>query len=161
MRRSAALLGILIAGLTAEGAAAKNAAHEAAITRTTAAIEAGDVEPERDLKPLVDALRDGGGDLDDQKRLLGRIEWFGREGGDLTPDARRYLLDQATPVLLALGKSGGDAFIRGDALTALRDLGASRSVLEQAIAVAEADPDDYVKSRGEILRGALRSAPAP
>jgi hypothetical protein len=64
-------------------------------------------------------------------------------------------------VLLELGRSGGNVFLRGDALLALRDLGASRSVLEQAIAIAEADSEDFVRSRGEILRGALRSAPAP
>jgi len=160
MTRSAALLTTLLAGLVAQAAVAKNAAHEAAIDRAAAAIAAKSVVPERDLGPLVDALRDAG-DVDDQRHLLERIEWFGREGGDLEPPARRYLLDRATPVLLELGKSGGNVFLRGDALLALRDLGASRSVLEQAIAIAEADPEDYVRSRGEILRGALPSAPAP
>ena len=159
MRTRFALLALAVAGLAAQGARASNVADEEAIANAKEAIESGTVDPARDLKPLVDALRESR-DLDDQKRLLDRIEWFGREGGDLGAPGRRYLLEQATPVLLALGKSGRDAFLRGDALTALRDLGASRSVLEQAIAVAEADPDDYVKSRGEILRGALSSAPA-
>ena len=159
MRTLAPLLGALLAALAAAGAGASNAAHEAAIDRAKQAIASGNVVPERDLQPLVDALRESR-DLDDQKRLLDRIEWFGRSDGDLPDAARRDFLARATPVLHELGGRGGDAFVRGDALMALRDMGASRAVLEQAIAVADRDPDDYVKSRGEILRGALGSAPA-
>ena len=44
-------------------------------------------------------------------------------------------------------------------MTALRDMGASRAVLEQAATIAEHDPDDYVRSRGEILRNFIQSMP--
>jgi hypothetical protein len=51
-------------------------------------------------------------------------------------------------------------FARGDAVTALRDMGASRAVVEQAATIAEHDRDDYVRSRGEILRNFIKSMPA-
>jgi hypothetical protein len=38
-------------------------------------------------------------------------------------------------------------------------MGVSRSILEQAAAIAEADPDSFVKSRGEILRNYIQSMP--
>ena len=43
---------------------------------------------------------------------------------------------------------------------ALRDMGASRAVLDQAATIAEKDRDDYVRSRGEILRNFMKSMPA-
>jgi hypothetical protein len=45
-------------------------------------------------------------------------------------------------------------------VTALRDMGASRAVLDKAATIAEHDVDDYVRSRGEILRNFTKSMPA-
>ena len=39
-------------------------------------------------------------------------------------------------------------------------MGASRAVLDQAATIAEHDRDDYVRSRGEILRNFMKSMPA-
>jgi hypothetical protein len=39
-------------------------------------------------------------------------------------------------------------------------MGVPRGVLEQAAAIAEADPDPFVQSRGEILRNYIQSLPA-
>ena len=46
------------------------------------------------------------------------------------------------------------------AVTALRDMGASRAVLEQAATIAERDKDAFMRSRGEILRNFIKSMPA-
>lgn len=42
---------------------------------------------------------------------------------------------------------------------ALRGMGASRAVLGQAASVAEPYRDDFVRSRGEILRNFMKSMP--
>jgi hypothetical protein len=133
--------------------------YEALIERAEEAIDSGNVQPDRDLKPLVEALQQAKTD-EDRRRLIDKISWMGRSDGDSPPEVKRYLLQQATPVLLKIGKIGGSAFTRGDALMALRDMGASRSVLEQAAAIAEQDPDDFVRSRGEILRNYIKTMPA-
>jgi len=39
-------------------------------------------------------------------------------------------------------------------------MGASRAVLDEAATIAERDRDDYVRSRGEILRNFMKSMPA-
>jgi hypothetical protein len=138
---------------------AVRASDNSAITRAKAAIESGNVVPERDLAPLIEALRRAR-DVDDQKELVEAVSDLGAGSGSSPANAKRYLLEKATPLLLALAKTGGDAFLKGDALFALRDMGASRAVLEQAAAIAEADPDAYVQSRGEILRNFIASMPA-
>jgi hypothetical protein len=69
-------------------------------------------------------------------------------------------LDQSTPLLLKVAANGPSVFARGDAVMALRNMGASRAVLEQAATIAEHDRDDYVRSRGEILRNFIKSMPA-
>ena len=145
--------------LAANYALAVDPDYEALIEHAEEAIDSGDVQPDRDLKPLVEALQQAKTD-DDRRRLIDKIAWMGRADGDSPPQVKRYLLQQATPVLLKIGKIGGSAFTRGDALMALRDMGASRSVLEQAAAIAEQDPDDFVRSRGEILRNYIKTMPA-
>jgi hypothetical protein len=144
--------------LAADYALAVDPDYEALIERAEEAIDSGNVKPDRDLKPLVEALKQAKTD-EDRRRLIDKISWIGRADGGSPPEVKRYLLQQATPVLLKIGKIGDSPFTRGDALLALRDMGASRSVLEQAAAIAEQDPDDFVRSRGEILRNYIKTMP--
>ncbi len=137
------------------------AAHadvEAVIQAAKQAVASGDVSPERDLAPLVSALKQSQ-DPDEQSRLVDAISDLGEASGSSPAAVKRYLLEQATPRLLELGKAGKTSFLKGDALMALRGMGASRATLEQAAAIAEADPDSYVQSRGEILRNYIKSMP--
>jgi hypothetical protein len=145
--------------LTAGHALAVGPDYEALIERAEEAIDSGNVQPDRDLKPLVETLQQAKTD-EDRRRLIDKIAWMGRSDGDSPQKVKRYLLQQVTPVLLKIGKIGGSPFTRGDALMALRDMGASRSVMEQAAAIAEQDPDDFVRSRGEILRNYIKTMPA-
>lgn len=159
MKRMVALAIGLLSAILIQPALAENRAIERAIDHAKWAIESGDVDPERDLAPLIGALRSTQS-VDDQRRLVSRIEWFGRADGDSPAAAKRYLLDEATPLLVSLARSGKDYFLRGDAIMALREMGAPRAVLEDVAATAERDSDSYVQSRGEILRNYIRSLPA-
>jgi hypothetical protein len=127
--------------------------------RAKKAIAAGNVVPERDLAPLVDVLR-GPSSEEDLRAAIDRIETLADAGGSSPAAVKHYLLEQSTPPLLKIAASGPTVFARGDAVMALRNMGASRAVLEQAATIAEHDRDDYVRSRGEILRNFIKSMPA-
>lgn len=128
-------------------------------SRAQRAIAAGNVVPERDLAPLVNVLR-GPTSAEDLSTAIDKIETLGDAHGSSPAAVRHYLLDQATPLLLKIAAEGPTNFVRGDAVTALREMGASRAVLEQAATIAEHDRDSYVRSRGEILRNFIKSMPA-
>jgi len=123
------------------------------------AIASGHVVPERDLAPLINVLRSPSS-TDELRAAVDKIETLADARGSSPAEVKHYLLEQSTPLLLKIGADGPTVFARGDALTALRDMGASRAVLEQAATIAEHDPDDYVQSRGEILRNFIQSMPA-
>jgi hypothetical protein len=127
--------------------------------RAKRAIASGNVDPERDLAPLIAVLR-GPSSEDDLRSAIDKIETLADARGSSPAEVRRYLLEQSTPLLLKVAATGPSAFARGDAVTALRDMGASRAVLDQAATIAEHDRDDYVRSRGEILRNFMKSMPA-
>ncbi len=127
--------------------------------RAARAIASGKVDPARDLAPLVGVLR-APASTDDLRTAIDKIQTLGSATGSSPAAVKQYLLEQSTPLLLKIGSDGPTVFARGDALMALRDLGASRAVLGQAAAIAEKDRDDYVRSRGEILRNFMKSMPA-
>lgn len=130
------------------------------VSAAKAAIGSGTVAPERDLKPLLDMLRSSRDD-DDQRHLVDAIVDLGEADGRGPAAVKRYILDQATPILLTIaGNRSNSNFLRGDAITGLRKLGASRSVLQKVSDMALKDPDLYVQSRGEILRNYIQSMPA-
>jgi hypothetical protein len=127
--------------------------------RAKRAIAAGNVVPERDLGPLVDVLR-GPSSEEDLRYAIDKIETLADASGSSPAAVKHYLLEESTPLLLKIAADGPSVFARGDAVTALRNMGASRAVLEQAATIAEHDRDDYVRSRGEILRNFIKSMPA-
>jgi len=149
--------------LFASTLALTTAAHAASVAKLARnaqnAIASGHVVPERDLAPLIQVLR-APASTDDLRNAIDAIESLADARGSSPAEVKHYLLDQSTPLLLKIGADGPTAFARGDAVTALRDMGASRAVLEQAATIAENDPDDYVRSRGEILRNFIKSMPA-
>lgn len=158
MRSSLWLRASLLIGVAAFAAPAP-AADNPAVARARAAMESGSVDANRDLAPLVAALRSTR-DVDEQRDLIEAISDLGSATGSSPLSARAYLLESSTPVLLEIARTGSTPFVKGDALLALRDMGASRAVLEKAAAIAEADANDYVRSRGEILRGFIAKMPA-
>ncbi len=155
---SAVLLGVVFAGaLNAGNAQAANPSDLYA--RAKRAIASGNVVPERDLAPLVAVLR-GPSSEEDLRSAIDKIETLADASGSSPAEVKHYLLEQSTPLLLKIAATGPSVFARGDAVTALREMGASRAVLDQAATIAEHDRDDYVRSRGEILRNFIKSMPA-
>jgi hypothetical protein len=139
------------------GGAVVRAEHPA-IARAESAIKSKNVDPARDIAPLLAALKSSK-DTDEKRELVEAIADLGEDDGDSPNSVKQYLVQNAPPVLLDVAKNGHNNFLQGDAITALRDMGCPRSVLEQAAAIAEADPDSYVQSRGEILRNFIKSMP--
>lgn len=132
----------------------------ARVAAAKAAIDSGKVVPERDIAPLIDMLRRSKDD-DDQRHLVEAIVDLGEGTGSSPAAVKRYILEQATPLLLAIASNRSNSnFLRGDAILGLRNLGASRDVLQQVTDMALKDSDSYVKSRGEILQNYIKSMPA-
>ena len=150
---------VLVCNLVSAACAAAATSPTALYDRAKRAIAAGNVVPERDLAPLVDVLR-APASTDDLRTAIDKIETLGSASGSSPAAVKHYLLEQSTPLLLKIGATGPTVFARGDAVMALRDMGASRAVLDQAATIAEKDRDDYVRSRGEILRNFMKSMPA-
>ncbi|MCM2270380.1 MAG: ankyrin repeat domain-containing protein [Thermoanaerobaculia bacterium] len=144
--------------LLAAVAVAARAEHPA-VARAERAVAAGAVDPARDLGPLLEALRRSR-DVDEKRELVEAIGDLGEADGGSPNAVKAYLAEQAAPLLLEVIRTGANNFLQGDAVHALRGMRVPRGVLEQAAALAEADPDAYVQSRGEILRGYIAALPA-
>ncbi len=162
MQRMRMAMAIALVGLVQTAARAPRArARPRLYDRAKRAIAAGNVVPERDLAPLVDILRSPASVSDDDlQTTIDRIEMLGDASGSSPAAVKHYLLEQATPLLLKIAVVGQTDFTRGGAVMALREMGASRAVLEQAATIAEHDRDAFVRSRGEILRNYIKSMPA-
>ena len=148
----------LMFGLAAAGSVAAQGNPNALFDQAKRAIASGKVDPARDLAPLVGVLRSAS--ADDVSTAIDRIESLGAADGSSPAAVKHSLLEQSTPLLLKIGTTGNTPMLRGDALMALRNMGASRAVLDQAATIAEKDKDAFVKSRGEILRNFMKSMPA-
>jgi hypothetical protein len=151
-------LRVAAAVAAALGVAARAGAEHPAIARAERAVEAGAVDPERDLAPLLQALARSR-NVDERRELVGAIADLGAADAESPNAVKQYLVRSAPPVLLEVARTGADPFLQGDAISALRGMDVPRSVLEQAAAIAEADPDEFVQSRGEILRNYIASMP--
>jgi hypothetical protein len=150
-----ALLALVAAALALPRAAA---ASHPAVERARRAVASGRVDPARDVGPLLAALR-AARTVEERRELVGAIGDLGETDGDSPNAVKSYLAEEAPPVLLDVIRNGHDAFLQGDAVTALRGMSVPRAVLVEAADIAEADPDAFVRSRGEILRNLIRSMP--
>ena len=153
---------LLVTGIAAVllfGSAAASYAKHPAIVRAESAIAAKNVDPARDIAPLLDALKRSR-TVDEKRELVDAISDLGETDSDSPNSVKQYLLQHAPPVLLDVAKTGANPFLQGEAISALRGMGVSRAILEQAAAIAEADPNSFVQSRGEILRNYIQSMPA-
>jgi hypothetical protein len=155
-RRALPVLGSL--AIVVGGAAPAWAEHPA-IGRAERAIASGSVDVARDIAPLLDALQRARS-VDEKRELVGAVEDLGETDASSPNSVKEYLRTNAPPLLLEVARTGADPFLQGDAITALRGMGVSRATLEQAAAIAEADPNSFVQSRGEILRNYIQTMPA-
>jgi len=159
MRRPHFALFAAVLALVPFIAAAPAAAKHPTIEKAERAIAAGRVVPSRDVQPVLEALRRSRS-VEERRELVDAIADWGETEGDAPNSVKSYLVEEAPPALLEVAKNGNDPFLQGDAISALRGMAVPRAVLEQAAAIAEADPNDFVKSRGEILRNWIKSLPA-
>jgi hypothetical protein len=158
MNRTVRLTTLLVVGAVLAAASGAVRAEHPAIERAERAVESKNVDPARDIAPLLDALKRSK-DTDEKRELVDAISDLGEADGESPNSVKQYLMQYAPPILLEVAKTGNNAFLQGDAITALREMGCSRAILEQAAAIAEADPDSFVQSRGEILRNYIKSMP--
>jgi hypothetical protein len=127
--------------------------------RAKAAIDAGNVDVDRDLAPLIDMLRRSKDD-EDQRHLVDAIIDLGRADGNSPAAVKHYVIEQMTPLLTSIAENPKNSnFLRGDALLGLRNMGASKAALQHVAEMALEDSDSYVQSRGEILQNYIKSMP--
>src|ERR1051326_1021219 len=120
-------------------------------------IESGKPDAARDIGPLIEMLRTSKDD-EDQQHLIDAIVDLGRADGTSPAAVKEYVIAQMTPILLSIASNRSNTtFVRGDAITGLRNMGASRDALEQVTPRTLRDSDEYGKSRGEILQNYIAS----
>jgi hypothetical protein len=124
------------------------------VARAQASAREGKPSAQADLAGLIEALRAARGSTE-QTKLIDAIATLGDAQGASPAAVKAYLRDMAPTALLELARSGAEWTVRGEAFTCLRTLDASDAVLDQAIAIADADSSPqrgFIRSRGALLR---------
>jgi hypothetical protein len=150
--------GLALAGVSLLLYAVPASAVHPAVARVERVLAAGVEDPARDLQRLLDALA-AARTVEEKRELVSAIADLGDVRGKSPNAVKSWLREHSPPLLLAVARDGGDPFLQGDALTALREMGVGRRILEEAAAIAEASPDAFVRSRGEILRNNIAALP--
>jgi hypothetical protein len=147
---------ILLASLIALATVASAQASDigGVVARAEASVKAASPAAQADLARLIDALH-ASGNAADQSKLIDAIASLGDAGGASPAAVKAYLRTTAPAALLEIARGPADWTVRGAAFTCLRTLDASDAVLDEAIAIAQADSSaqqGFIRSRGEILR---------
>ena len=112
-----------------------------------------------DPEALIQKLRTTK-NAEELERIVGKISDLGDADGDSPSAVKKYLLAEATPKLVEIAENKSLKWsLRGEAIHALRDMGAPRAVLQRVAEMALKDENEYVKSRGEILANYISSMP--
>ncbi len=135
-------------------------AVDSLIGRAKAAAASGDVDPQRDLAPLVARLASTKVE-DEQESLVGAIDTLGRHDGRSPASVKAYLRQAAPPALLAVARSQADAQLRGHALMALRALNVDDATLDEGIAIGAAASEHAVEFAGRLLANWKANRPPP
>jgi hypothetical protein len=132
------------------------------LDRAKAAVLGGTVDVQRDLAPLLERLA-ATQDAEEQDDLLDTIEELGGYDTILPADVKKYFREAAPPVLLNVIRSAAPGSVRTDALMLLRTLNVEVPVLDEAIAIANADTSAdarAIKFRGTLLEDWKSNRPA-
>lgn len=145
---------VLMACVSASAAAKRAPSASDVVAQVQAQVEQGNIDPARDLAPLIDGLR-AAKDERAQATYIDAIETLGDFRGSSPAAVKGWLVQNAPPVLLEIARSKAGWSVRGDALMALRSLDVPDAVLDEAIAIARAasgDGDGFIHSRGSLLQ---------
>lgn len=156
-----ALFLLVVAVLLASRCDAADARHLISALRHQ--LVTGDIDPARDLAPLLEELARNRDD-DERHALISAVEDFGTHDGSSPRAVKAYLRDNAPPVLLAIARGPAPIGRRSEALLCLRSLNVDDRFLDEAIALTEADRSadaDALRSDGELLAAWKRSRPVP
>lgn len=136
---SSALLFALSAAPDCALAKKKKDDDRGVIDHARKAVEGGTVDPARDLQPVLDALAVAT-KPDDANDLLNAVRDLGDYESTYSSAAvKNYLRDAAPPVLLKVAQGPLPGMTRSQALSELRALNVSDALLDQGIAICEAD----------------------
>jgi hypothetical protein len=137
---------------------AKGSPTQSAIDHAKAAAASGHPDPAKDFLPLLDALATAT-KREDQDDLINALRDIGSyDSPHSTAAVKNYLREAAPPVLLKFAQGHAESQRRSMALSLLRKFNVSDAVLDQAIAICEADtstdPGDrkVMASRVEVMR---------
>src|SRR5215212_1657990 len=132
------------------------------IDRAKAAVLGGTYDVQRDLAPLLERLA-ATQDAEEQDDLLDTVEELGGYDTILPADVKKYFREAAPPILLNVIRSAAPGSVRTDALMLLRTLNVEVPVLDEAIAIANADTSAdarAIKFRGTLLENWKSTRPA-
>lgn len=118
-------------------------------------VAAGTVDPARDLAPLIEALA-AATKAEDAHDLMNAVGDFGDYDRPRTTAAvKNYLREVAPPVLFRVAQGPMDIWTRDQAYSLLKKLNVSDGVLDQAIAIAQADHGGDAKAQ-HILQNRIQ-----
>jgi hypothetical protein len=154
------MLVVFLAG-SAYGAKPRTPPLQPLIDRAKEAVMNGTYDVQRDLAPLVERLATTR-DADEQDDLLDMIEELGGYDAIMPAAVKVYFRESATPAILAVIRSNADGSVRTSALMLLRTLNVEPAVLDEAIAIANADTSKdatAIKFRATLLENWKSSRP--
>ncbi|HUR81303.1 MAG TPA: hypothetical protein VM733_11090 [Thermoanaerobaculia bacterium] len=162
-RKHAAVAALLVfVAVSAFGAKPRTAPLQPMLDRAKANVLDGTYDVQRDLAPLLDRLATTR-DENEQDDVLDLIEELGGYDTIMPAAVKSYLRENATPVILNVIRSNAAGSVRTEALMLLRTLNVDAPVLDEAIAIANADTSKdatAVKFRGELLNNWKSTRPA-
>lgn len=131
---------------------------EPLIDRAKAAVVSGRYDVQRDLAPLLQRLAVAT-DEEEQDDLIDLIEELGEEDAIMPAAVKLYLREAAPPVLMQVARTSPFKTNRANAILVLRDLNVDEPVIDEAVAIAQADADRSVRFHGTLLANWRSSRP--
>lgn len=123
---------------------------EPLIERAKAAVLAGKYDVQRDLAPLLQRLSVTA-DEEEQDDVIDLIEELGEEDGIMPAAVKTYLREAAPPVLMHVARTSAFTYNRANVMLVLRDLNVDVPVINEAVAIAQADAERSVRFHGTLL----------
>jgi len=146
-------IGFLFCVLVTAAEARSKIDYNGAMRRAEAAVKSGQVDPDRDLKPLLEAFAA----LEDSSAstiVSLKIESLARADGSSPQSVKAYFREHAPAYLMRVLKGPLPARERGRVLSMLQTMQADDAILDEAIAFASADP--AMKSRIDSVQSDRR-----